>query len=352
VKMKEGAAPVEDEVAAPVEDAAAVSGDAAEAPLEEEKAAEVAHGVEPETPAALVDEGAPVVEEKEVPAALEEEVTAPLAEQEAAPAPSMEEEAAPTPSVDEAEAATIVEEAPSAPVIEEKDAPASSVEEEAPPAGVIEEAAPPAPIVEEHETPAVEVEAAPAPIAEDAEATPAPVVGEKVAEEEVAPVSESVSETFPAVADAVGSHGAEVKTTTNEEAPGVEEAASLADVPDHVEEDAAPASSLGSDAPVTEQQSLPVESAPLDVADPVEDVPAITEVTPPAVGSVDAPSRVALAEAPKGDEEHIESAEVEHPEAPVVDEEKRKVSDDNSWRSFTKEIQTEAVTASEAAPTA
>jgi hypothetical protein len=73
--------------------------------------------------------------------------------------------------------------------------------------------------------------------------------------------------------------GAEVKATlTNEEAPGVEEAASLADVPDHVEEDAVPASSLGSDAPITEQQSLPVESALLDVVDLVEDVPAITKV--------------------------------------------------------------------------
>lgn len=267
--------------------------------------------VDPKAPAASMDEAAPAVEEKDVPRA----------------------------SVDKAPAALEAEATPS---VEERESVAPEV------AAPGEDAT-----VDAAASPVVKVKDAPVPVAEEAEGTPAPVVGEKVAEEVVAPVSEPVSEFFPAVADAeVGSRGAEVKTTTNEEAPGVEDAASLADVPDHVEEDAAPASSLGSDAPVTDQQSLPVESSTLDVADPVEDVPAITEVTPPAVGSVDAPSRVALAEAPKGDEEHIESAEVEHPEAPVVDEEKRKVSDDNSWRSFTKEIQTEAVTASEAAPTA
>jgi chaperonin GroEL (HSP60 family) len=42
------------------------------APIEDENASEVAHGVEPETPAALVDEAAPVVEEKEVPMASED----------------------------------------------------------------------------------------------------------------------------------------------------------------------------------------------------------------------------------------------------------------------------------------
>jgi hypothetical protein len=47
---------------------------------------------------------------------------------------------------------------------------------------------------------------------------------------------------------------------------------------DGAEEDAAPTSSLGFDALVTEPQSLPVESTLLDVANPVKDVPAITEV--------------------------------------------------------------------------
>jgi hypothetical protein len=97
-----------------------------------EKAAKVAHGVEPEVPTAL------------------EQVTA----------PSAEEEAAPNPSVEEAEVIPIVEEAPSAPVIEETHAPIVAVEEEAPPTGVIEDAAPPAPIVGE-QTPAIEVKAAP-----------------------------------------------------------------------------------------------------------------------------------------------------------------------------------------------
>jgi pentatricopeptide repeat protein len=97
-----------------------------------EKAAQVAHGMEPAVPTAL------------------EQVTAPLAK----------EEAAPTSSIKEAEAAPIVEEALSTLVVEEKDAPASAVEEEAPPAGVIEEAVPPAPIVGE-QTPAVVVKAAP-----------------------------------------------------------------------------------------------------------------------------------------------------------------------------------------------
>lgn len=53
---KEEAAPIDDEVAAPVEDVAAVSGDAAEVPLEEEKAI-----VEPKTPAVLEAEATSMV---------------------------------------------------------------------------------------------------------------------------------------------------------------------------------------------------------------------------------------------------------------------------------------------------
>jgi hypothetical protein len=45
--------------------------------------------------------------------------------------------------------------------------------------------------------------------------------------------------------------------------------------PEQLEEDAAPAPSLGSDAPVTEQKSLPVAFAPVDVVDPVKDVPSV-----------------------------------------------------------------------------
>jgi hypothetical protein len=52
--------------------------------------------------------------------------------------------------------------------------------------------------------------------------------------------------------------------------------------PEQLEEDATLAPSLGSDALVTEQKSLLVAFAPVDVADPIKDVPGVESEAPEA----------------------------------------------------------------------